>query len=45
VAFFLVLKVKYELASRLLTQGTFKKSSKGVTPTISTEDFAAAFLQ
>jgi hypothetical protein len=35
-AFYLYLKVKSELASCLLTQGTFKKSSWGVAPTITT---------
>jgi hypothetical protein len=43
-AFYLFLKVKSELASSLLTQGTFKKSLQGVVPTIATEELAAAIL-
>ncbi len=35
-AFYILLKVKSELASCLLTQGTFKKSLQGVAPTIVT---------
>jgi hypothetical protein len=41
-AFYLFLKVKSELASYLLTLGTFKKSVKGVAPTIILEELAAA---
>ncbi len=36
LAFYLLLKVKSELASCLLTQDTFKKSLQGVAPTIAT---------
>jgi hypothetical protein len=43
-AFYLFLKVKSELASCLLTQGTFKKSLYGVAPTIVTEELAAVVL-
>jgi hypothetical protein len=35
-AFYLLLKVKSELASCLLTQDTFRKSLQGVAPTIVT---------
>jgi hypothetical protein len=44
-AFYLFLKVKSELASCVLTQGTFKKSLKGVAPTSVTEKLAAAVLE
>jgi hypothetical protein len=43
-AFYFFLKVKSELASYLLAQGTFKKSMKGVTPTIITLKLTAAVL-
>jgi hypothetical protein len=36
------MKMKSELASCLLTQGTLKKSLLGVTPAIITEKLAAA---
>ncbi len=39
------LKVKSELASCLLTQGTFKKKVQGVAPTIATEELTATVLQ
>jgi hypothetical protein len=44
-AFYLFLKVKSELASCLLTQGTYKKSLKGVAPTIITEKLAPTVLE
>jgi hypothetical protein len=43
-AFYFFPKVKPELASYLLAQGTFKKSTKGVAPTIATEELTAAVL-
>jgi hypothetical protein len=39
-AFYLSLKVKLELASYLLTQGTFKESEYGVTATKATGKLA-----
>jgi hypothetical protein len=42
--FYFFLKVKSELASCLLTQGTFKKSVYVVAPTIATEKLAATVL-
>jgi hypothetical protein len=42
--FFFFLKVKSELASCLLTQGTFKKKVQGVAPTFATEELAATIL-
>ncbi len=44
VAFYLFLKVKLELASGLLTQGTIKKVLQGVAPTVATEELASAIL-
>jgi hypothetical protein len=44
-AFYLLLKVKPELAKCLLTQDTFKKSLYGVAPTIVTLKLATDVLE